>query len=289
MPGRDAAPTADAPAPGAGDAAVYLFALIDGATALSAAATADGPLPVPIVHRAGAIAAIVSWVPLADYCGPAAARHLGEVAWIAPRAVQHAAILRQAMQWSAVFPVPFGTLYASLARLSAFMLTHQDTLVRFFATVAGKAEWELTASADLGRPDILERIARAARPDWAALPPGTRYLLLCRDRSQLIAAGWQRASDLVGGLAERFRPPAAVKRRIPRRRGGDAGDATPIARFALLVPEGAAARIDERMQSLRAEAAEFGISLSRSGPWPPFSFRPNLPDLRRRTDPPVPP
>ena len=279
MPASDAGRTGNSPAARTGDA-VYLFALIEGAAAPGSAATADGPLPVPTVHRAGAVAAIVSPVSLAEYCGPEAARHLGAVAWVAPRAVQHAAILRQAMQWSAVFPVPFGTLYASLGSLSAFMRAHQDTLVRFFATVAGKAEWELAASADLTRPDILERVARAARPEWTELTPGTRYLLLCRDRQQLIAAGRQRANDIVAGLAQRFRPPAAAIRRIARPHRSDAGDAEPLGRFALLVPEGAAARLEGRARSLRREAAEFGVSLSLSGPWPPFSFRPDLPDAR---------
>lgn len=274
MPESDARRPSRAPD---ADAAVYLFALTDGAATPGASTIADGPLPVPMIHRAEGVAAIVSRVPLGDYCGSAASQHLGDVAWIAPRAVQHAAVLRQAMQWTAVFPVPFGTLYADLDSLSAFMLAHRETLLRFFATVAGKAEWELTASADFARHDVIERIALAARPDWTALPPGTRYLLLCRDRKQLIAAGRQQAGDVVAGLAKRFRPPAAAIQRIARPRTGDAGDAEPIARFALLAPEGAAARLEHRAQSLRGEAAARGISLSLSGPWPPFSFRPDLP------------
>ncbi|HVB17032.1 MAG TPA: GvpL/GvpF family gas vesicle protein [Stellaceae bacterium] len=100
-----------------GEQAVYLFALVDGAAADGELALSTGgesdPFSRPLLHRAGPIAALISMVPFADYCGADAARHLGDLPWLAPRTMYHAAVLRQAMQSSPVYPVPFATLFAS--------------------------------------------------------------------------------------------------------------------------------------------------------------------------------
>lgn len=257
-----------------GPQAVYLFALTEGVPADSAIIAADGPFPPPLIHRAGPIAAIVSLVAPAEYCAPAAAQRAADPAWLAPRAVQHAALLRQAMQRGPVYPVPFGTLFANLDRLSAFMLAHQETLCGFFRQVAGREEWTLTAGASLDSPAMLDRIARASDPGWAEMAPGARYLQLCRERTRLIALGRQRAGDHAAALAVRLQPPAVAIRRLAVHPNADA---EPVGRFALLVPSDAVATLNRRVQELLGEAAEDGITLAFSGPWPAFSFRPDLP------------
>jgi hypothetical protein len=140
----EAAPEETAP----GAVAVYLYGLIDGAAAgiepglapdLDIAGEA-GPLSPPVLHRAGPIAALIGMVPLSEYSGPDSAQHLGDLAWLAPRTMQHAAVLRQAMlasPESPVYPAPFATLFASRDSLSAFMLAHADTLGEFVRSVAG--------------------------------------------------------------------------------------------------------------------------------------------------------
>jgi len=266
-----------------GEEAVYLFALLDGAAAFVEGSLSAGgesaPFIPPILHRAGPIAALISMVPFSDYCGADAARHLGDLPWLAPRTMYHAAVLRQAMQSSPVYPVPFATLFASRDSLSAFMRAHVQTLGGFFRTVAGMAEWELKASARLDRREALEAVARAARPNWAQLAPGTRYLRLCRDRPVLIAAGRALAQGIAARLAERLRPPAATLRHLALLPApdSDSDSGELVGRFALLVPLAAAGALAQGVQRLATEAAADGIALSLSGPWPPFSFRPDLP------------
>lgn len=271
------------------ETALFLFALTDtglfaltesGAVDVIAAAGEDGPFPQPTLHRAGPIAAIVSRVALADYRGTEAAQSLADLAWIGPRAMQHAAILSWAMRHSPVFPVPFGTLYTDPDSLSAFMLAHQERLARFFALVAGMAEWELTANVDLGRRETLDRVAQETCPGWAGLAPGARYLRLCRERPRLAAMARERAARTAPEFAARFRPPAAATRLIvrppaPIRAANDGAE--PVARFALLAPLDGGPALARRAGELAEAAADGGISLGLSGPWPPFSFRPDLP------------
>lgn len=258
------------------DQAFYLFALIDGTAVYRALEGTNDQFPQPTLHRAGPIAALIDIVPLSDYCGTDAALHLSDLAWLAPRTVHHAAVLRRAMDCSPVYPVPFATLFASCDTLTAFMRAHAGTIGEFFRTVNGAAEWELKASASVDSSDALEALARATWPDWAQLSPGTRYLRLCRDRPGLVTARRAAVQELAAGLAERLLPPAKSLRRLVLRPAADDGGEL-VGSFALLVPLGDANALACRVEELADEAAGSGIALSLSGPWPPFSFRPDLP------------
>lgn len=256
--------------------AVYLFALVDGAAVFRAAGDEGDLLPQPVLHRAGSIAALVGMVPLCDYCGADAARHLSDLAWLAPRTMHHARVLQRAMARSPVYPAPFATLFASLASLTAFMRAHERRIREFFGAVAGMAEWELKASADPDSRPVLEAAAREAWPDWGQLTPGTRYLRLCRDRPGLIAARRARLRDIAARLAPRLQPPAAAWRRLALPPVPESGG-EPVGRFALLVPLNSETALAQRVQEVAAAAAGEGIALALSGPWPAFSFRPDLP------------
>ncbi len=277
----EAAPGEAAP----GGEAIYLYALIEGAAAFAEGGTeavieAGGEsdrLIQPILHRAGPIAALIGMVPLCDYCGAEAAHHLSDLAWLAPRTMQHAAVLRQAVQGSPVYPAPFATLFASLDSLSAFMLAHARTLGTFFRAVAGMAEWELKASACLDSRAALEALARDAWADWAQLTPGTIYLRLCRDRAGLIAARRALVQGIAAGLAQRLQPPATSLRRLGLPPTPESGSGELVGRFALLVPLSGETALAQRVRALADEAADNGMTLALSGPWPPFSFRPDLP------------
>ncbi len=268
-----------------GGEAVYLYALIDGAAGFPEAGTEavietggeSDRLIQPILHRAGPIAALIGMVPRCDYCGDEAAHHLSDPAWLAPRTMYHAAVLRQAMQYSPVYPAPFATLFANLDSLGTFMLAQAHTLGEFFRAVTGMAEWELKANACLDGGAALEALARDAWPDWAQLTPGTMYLRLCRDRASLISARRAVVHDLAARLAQRLQPPTTALRRLALPPASESGSGELVGRFALLVPLSGARALAQRVQELADEAAGHGIALSLSGPWPPFSFRPDLP------------
>ena len=269
----------DAP-PGASPSSehiVNLFALIDGAASCAIADGECDPSIQPVLHRAGPIAALIGMVPVADYCGADAARRLGDLAWLAPRTTHHAAVLCRAMQYSPVYPAPFGTLFTSLESLTEFMLAHAEALGVFFRAVAGMAEWELKASARLDDRSALEAVARETWPDWPQLAPGTRHLRISRDRPGLVAIRRDFSQDMAARLARRLLPPASSLRERVVQPGSQADGGELVGRFALLVPLDGAEALAQQVQSLAGEAADEGIALALSGPWPPFSFRPDLP------------
>jgi hypothetical protein len=265
-------PAAEMPASASGDA-IFLFAF--GRSADMRELPDQLGAERLFVHRVGSAAALIGVVPLADYCGADGERNLADALWLSPRLRRHAELIEWTMRWSPAFPVPFGALYKSLDSLTAFMQAHEETIAAFLTRVAGKEEWELRASARFDSPEVLERLAYEAWPDWRALPKGVRYMRSCRDRAALVEFGRTDAAAQVRDLVSELRPlTAAVRERDPGRLDPDAGES--IARYAFLVDKADVAALRARVQTMSAGAGPDHVSIVLSGPWPAFSFRPDL-------------
>ncbi len=256
--------------------AVCLFAFVTGPSAHETLLPGDAREQRLMLHRVGSVVALTSIVPLTDYCGAEAERRLADITWLAPRAHQHATLVEWAMRLSPVFPAPFGTLYLSLDSLTAFMHAHEAKIADFLRTVAGKEEWELRASADLNGHEILEQLAGNLWPDWQALTKGTRYMRLCRDRSVLVEQGRAEAVALVHDFVAELEPLTAAVHQHGVGGRTEVGGLEPIARYALLVAKKDVTSLQESVREAGNRAAHKHIGIALSGPWPPFSFRPNL-------------
>jgi hypothetical protein len=255
--------------------AICLFAFVERADALWPPFP-DGALGDRLAMRPmGSIAALVGIVPLADYCGDDAERHLADVAWLAPRVRHHAELVKWAMRESPVFPAPFGTLYANFENLDAFLRAHETTISGFLREVADKEEWELRAGAEFDSPDALDELACRAWPGWREMSKGARYLRLCRDRNALLDFGRAEAAALVRGFIDELAPLTTAIRQHGARRSPP-NRAEPIVRCALLVPKASVDALRERIPEIAARATRQHVAIALSGPWPPFSFRPDL-------------
>jgi len=261
--------------PPRGPEAVSLFAFLprDAAPEPPAATAEDG---ATALCHAGRLAALVGTVRIDDYCGETGERHLADLAWLAPRLRRHAALVTWAMQHGPVLPAPFATLYESEASLAAFMRAHAATITAFLASVAGKEEWELRTSLRRDGDAGIERLARVAWPDWEALSPGTRYMRLRRDRGALLEQARAEATVVADAVVASLAPLAAASRRRAATTGGGEDGEEIVARHALLVACADTAALAERVRAADAAHAARGLTMSVSGPWPPFSFRPNL-------------
>jgi hypothetical protein len=229
-----------------------------------------------ILRRVGSIAALIGAVPISDYCGAAGERNLADAAWIAPRVRRHAELVECTMRLSPVFPIPFGTLYKSFDSLAAFMRAHEESIGGFLQRVADKEEWELRACARFDSPEILDRLACDAWPEWRALTKGVRYMRACRDRDALLDVGRAAAAARVREFVAELRPLAASVRQHDPGRRLDPGAGEPIARYAFLVERSNADEVRARVKEIAVGASRQNIGITLSGPWPPFSFRPDL-------------
>jgi hypothetical protein len=233
--------------------------------------------PLPLLHRGSSIAALIDILPGVENQGLAGEQRFRKLEWLAPRVARHAAILQWAMQWSAVFPVAFGTLYQTVEELGGFMHAHGTAIEAFFQTAADKQEWTLNATTSFDRPDKLEELARRSWPDWPTLSPGTRYMRLCRERPALAALGRKEARHHLSEMLEELRPSVAdVKPYEGATPIGVETQVELIASYAVLVDVAATAQFQTRIQDINLRAAAHDIAISLAGPWPPFGFRPHL-------------
>src|SRR5271157_1883823 len=129
-------------------------------------------------RRNGKVAAVLSRVSRSEFCGPTAEKNLQDLAWLAPRACRHQAVLEQVMRLGPVLPARFGTLFSSTASLETFMRKHETTVARFLERVGGQEEWAVKGFLDQARAEA-EWLARrrSEEPGAPGLPPGAAYLL----------------------------------------------------------------------------------------------------------------
>ena len=226
------------------------------------------------LHSVGSVAALIAYVPIAEYCGVNGERNLADAAWLAPRVRRHAELVDRTMQWSPVFPVPFGTFYKTIDSLTAFMKAHEETIAAFLNRVANKEEWELRAGAKFDDPELLDKLACDAWPDWRALSKGVRYMRVCRDREALLEFGRANAAAVVRDYLATIQPLTASVRELAPGRQLDPKAGEQIARYALLVDKTNVTQLREHVRTTGASVEHVAIVLS--GPWPPFSFRPDL-------------
>lgn len=229
------------------------------------------------LHCVGSIVALVGVVPIADYCGADSERHLTDIAWLAPRVRRHAELVEWATHWSSIFPAPFGTFYSSLDSLTTFMRAHEATIGTFLRSVADKEEWELKAAAQFDDPDALDQMACSLWLDWRNLSKGARYMRLCRDKSAVLDFGRTQAAALVDDFIVELQPFAKDARLLGLSScAPDSAGRSPVARYALLVTKADVAALKARVREIASRASHRHIMITLSGPWPPFSFRPNL-------------
>lgn len=259
--------------------AVYLYCLArsHGLPAISGAGV-DGESPL-CLHGFGAVTAVLSTVQLDEFCGPEAESRLQDLAWVAPRAFRHEAVVEEAMEHSPVFPIPFGTIFSSLASLEAFLGTHHDTIVRFLEQMHGREEWAVKGLLDPTQAPrtFFAAALEGALPDHAALPPGKRYLAEKRllGRAEKAMQAWlhdacKELADDLSRLGTDFRQ----RQVLSRQASGLAADM--IVNWVLLLPQALVGEVQARIERANADYRLQGLHFQLSGPWPPYSFRPPL-------------
>lgn len=251
----------------------FIPASAGGAASLDSPGVDGGP--APFFHCHGSLGAILSLARLEEFCGPEAERRLQDLAWVGPRACRHQAVLEEAMQRGPVFPARFGTLFAALASLEAFLAQHEAAIAGFLDRVAGHEEWAVKGL--LNRIQAEEQWLAAKRGKPAAASPGMAYLLEQRLRRQAREELDDWLAQTCDGIARKLQHLAADFR--PRRvldTAADGDGVQPVVNWAFLVPAPAVAAFRSEVERADAALAGQGLSFRSSGPWPPASFCPPL-------------
>ena len=213
---------------------------------------------------------IAADAPLPRYGEVALARVVRDLEAVSRCAVAHSAVVAHCARRGPVLPLRLLTLFASDERALAQVRRRRAVIERRLTHVAGRAEWGVQARLDMESGGAARRARTATRRQMAGLSPGTRFLQLRR-----------REREVARGLAAGARSAAARLYRALARHADDARQRPPVSvegrpalllDAAFLVPETGAALFRRAVRAQAAQAAEHGLRVRLTGPWPPYSF-----------------
>ncbi|MEI8242241.1 MAG: GvpL/GvpF family gas vesicle protein [bacterium] len=256
---------------------IYLFCLTPENDRLVLADAGDDPAQPLAAAAVAGVTAIVAPVSLNDFCGPESRARLADLAWVGPRAQRHEEVILAVMRQAPVLPVRFGSVFSSLAALSASLERQREAMAQFFLDTAGHQEWTLKAFVDRSqaRARVMATRLAAEKEQLDALAPGKRYLQEQKingvvDRE--VAFGLKKMAAGISLFFQEVAPVSCVGRLLPRDVTGR--DDEMFFHSALLVPDGAVAQLQRLAAAWNARHASMGMILEASGPWPLYHFTP---------------
>lgn len=261
------------------ETASYLYCLTRGVCDIPASATGvDGQRPVS-VHACGEIGAVLSQVELLEFCGEAAEARLQDLAWLGPRACRHAAVIEEVMRQMPVLPARFATLFTSLDSLQQAVSEHREAITGFFDRLGDKQEWAVKGLLD--RAGALSALGSPGRPapeePGPAISAGAGYLREKRIQAQLEREFNLRLKEFCRRAAAALGAPAGgFRERKVLGSVAEETDAEVILNWAFLISPGALEDFRVRLDRLNAGEGFPGLLLTPSGPWPAYSFAPDL-------------
>jgi gas vesicle protein GvpL/GvpF len=262
--------------------AFYLFCFARSAQLpLLSGTGVDGERPL-LVRVFADIAAVLSTVSLADFCGPSAEERMKDLSWLGIRALRHEAAIEQVMEHSPVFPARFGTIFSSLEKLESILQRHRITISRFLDRMAGHDEWGVKGM--LKREIALRELQSCyqAGVDLSSLPSGMRYLQEQKARIMAEKELYRWLEKTCGHVADGLRSCATDLRvRNAIANGDSESESEVILNWAFLVPRNARSDLRRHVERTSAELADRGLTFELTGPWPPYNFTPTLCDEGR--------
>ena len=207
--------------------------------------------------------AIVESVPESEYGEAALANGLQNLDWVGPRAIAHERIIESFLSATALLPMQLFTLFTSDDRVIEHVRSDRARIARILKRIENKVEWGLRLTWN----------EQAAREKAGRKRPATGAEFLARkrdvldvNRKQLVAA--RRAADRVYKAMKQ--KAAAAQRRTNMER------AAPGSRLlldaAFLVPAAKKATFRAAIRQHTRELRAAGVSVSLTGPWPPYNF-----------------
>jgi hypothetical protein len=254
--------------------ALYLFCLCRAAAMPSA--EADASHNRPFLHRIDGLAAMVKRIPLEEFAGKEAEQHMQQLEWLGPRVQEHEAVIEDVLRASPVLPARFGTLFSNEAALERFMAINGATVERFFNEVEDKDE--LGVKTLLDRVTASERLLSNLSGQLQKTPTskGVSYLQERQMRARLDNHLRSWLAETSAEIANKLDSFAVASKDRPVGFRAPDGEPQIVSNQALLVPRNSLPQLRNAVDEASRELAPYGLRFELSGPWPPYSFCPEL-------------
>jgi hypothetical protein len=181
---------------------------------------------------------------------------------------------------AAVLPARFATLFTSLESLESYVLERREAIAGFFAQLGDRQEWAVKGLLDRAAAldGALRKLSQPAAEDDRS--PGARYFEQKRIKAQAerefnqrLKEHCRKAALALNAAASGFRE----RKAMPPEEGG----AETVLNWAFLLAPAEIAGFRAVLDRLQGDEAFPGLRLALTGPWPPYSFVPELPDGAR--------
>jgi hypothetical protein len=216
---------------------------------------------------------VVSSVPAAMYGEDALQHRLQDLEWIGPRALAHEAVIEHFLSFDAVLPMQLFALFKSDARAVEHIVRNNRRIGRILLRIERQVEWGLRLMWDPGSLDT----GKQPRPPHATsvqarrIVSGAAYLVRKRNQRDQSRALLQRARAdasrlyrTIAGEASEARRRSDVERTAPGSRL--------LLDAAFLVPARRTRAFQAVVRRHAGPLERAGISVSLTGPWPPYNF-----------------
>ena len=257
------------------DPAYYLYCLTPSGRHIQASATGVDGRHATQLRVYGESCAAYCEVDLDEFVGERAEAQLQDLAWLGPRVFRHEVVIEQIMKQAPVLPARFATLFSSLDSLDQFVLEHRKGIAGFFTELGGQQEWAVKGLLD--RANALEKLSHPAAEEPASTLGG-RYLQERRIKAQVEREFSQRLKMFCQHVAADLAAQAGTFReRKVVESVAEGKEAEVVLNWAFLIPQAAIEAFKASLNRFNDDDAFPGLVLTLSGPWPPYSFVPDLP------------
>ena len=225
---------------------------------------------------AGALAVVVSAVPLADYGEEALEARMRDATWTATRAMRHERAVEFFARRASVVPLRFGTIYLTRERVAAMLDERGAELASAAGRLRGREEWGVNVYFDRARlketvvglsPRLRELAAQAS-----AAAPGQAYLLRKKIEAMRTDEARAEVRRVAGEVETELAAKAArgARLRVLKDEAGEHGDVA--AKLAFLVERERFHEFRDAAEALAQKYEPAGFRLELTGPWPAYNF-----------------
>lgn len=223
------------------------------------------------VSRRG-ISAVYTPVDADLFSQEAVDRRAGDLEWLGAIGYRHQAVVSELMKRTAVVPLRAFTLFSSEEALARHLDEHASLLDKALQRLGGKQEWTLRIEFDPERwtEALTARVdsLRAISEQIEAAGPGKAFLLQKKLAEERKAASRQAEQQVVAEIERAVLEKLACETVAESREQRDGA----FPQINVLLNRDEEAVLTELHQELADRYAPDGITLSITGPWPPYTF-----------------
>lgn len=267
------APSAPAPPPAESstETAWYVYGVVAGDTALGESLHGVDPAWNVTILREGALAAVSSQVPLAEFDEARLREHLADMAWVEATARAHEGVLDWIREQATVIPMRMCTVYRTEGGIREMLSREAGPLQEALDRLDGKAEWGVKVFTDIARAGGGIHGVDTGVGD----APGTAYMEGKRTEQERRQRAFELAEEAAALVHERLSAVVSDAQLIPLQRreaSGHRGDM--ILNGVYLVADAEIAAFHDEVRALESDFEPEGIEVVATGPWPAYNFVP---------------